>query len=227
MTLRGATFVLVVTALTSQPTHSKINLSATLATDYTLRGLSQTVDDPSAQGLLEYEHASGWYLGVWIGNLDFDRPGDRDWEFDYYLGFHKRVNSRFAYDLTAIRYTYPGQNHGRHYDWQEFIASAYLGDRWLISAGIADNWLARSEQTVFAEVSYRHPLPLNLTLDVTTGWQALPQPFPNYGYAELGVSRALGPVDLRVGCVIVEDAAKDRFGSLADDRFVASISYTL
>ena len=213
--------------LTSQPAAAKINLSVSLATDYSHRGLSQTSAGISAQGLLEYGFDSGWYVGVWAGNLEFDYPGDRNYEFDYFLGYNKRVNSRFAFDFTAIRYTYPGQDPKHHYDWQEFIVSAYLGDRWLVSAGVADNWLAQAGPTLFAELGYRHPLPLGLTLDATAGWQALPEPFPDYGYAELGVSRGFGPIDLRAGYAITESAAKDWFGSPANDRWVASISYTL
>lgn len=227
MTPPKLTSVLFVALLTSIPTHAEINLAATLSTDYSHRGISQTVNGISAQGLLEYEFASGWYAGIWAGNLDFDRPGDRDYEFDYFLGYTKRLNARVAVDLTVIRYTYPGQNHGRHYDWQELIASIYLGDRWLVSTGVADNWLAQNEQSFFAEVAYRHPLPLGLNLNASVGWQALAEPYPDYGYAELGISRGLGPLDLRVGYALSGDAAKDWFGRLANDRWIASITYTL
>lgn len=212
---------------TSGLTSAEVHLSASLSSDYAHRGLRQTIDGPSVQGLLEYQFSSGWYVGAWAGNLDFDRPGDRDFELDYFVGYNRRVNPDLAFDVTLIRYTYPGQNDVRNYDWQELITSAYLGDRWLVSLGVAHNWLAQDKPTAFAEAGYRHPMPLGLTLDVTVGWQALPRPFPNYVYGELGVSRHLGPVDVRLGYGAVEDAAKDRFGKLAADRWIATLTYSL
>ena len=202
---------------------TEVRLTAT--TDYRQRGLQQNDHGIAYQGLLEYEFDSGLFVGAWASSVDFGSFDNRSFELDYFVGFGRRLTPNLAFDVTVIYYTYPGDSGPRNYDSTEYLASVYVGDRWLFSTGLAHNWLSLDERTNFVEGSYRYPLPLSLTLDVTMGLQTLPEPFPDYAYGELGISRRFGPLDVRVGYAAADDDAKDWFRSFVESRWLASIGY--
>ena len=206
--------------------HAETEVRLTATTDYRQRGLTQSDHNVAYQGLFEHEFTNGLFFGIWTSSVDFGSFDDRYLELDYFAGFGRRLSPNFALDVTVTRYTYRGDSRGVDYDSTEYMASIYVRDRWLFSTGVADNWLSLDEATTFIEGSYRHPLPLKLTLDATLGLQTMPKPFPDYAYAELGISRMLGPVDVRVGYRTTDEDAKDAFGSWAESRWLASIGYS-
>jgi uncharacterized protein (TIGR02001 family) len=40
-----------------------------LFSEYIFRGYTQTHNDPALQGGVDYEHSSGFYLGLWASNV--------------------------------------------------------------------------------------------------------------------------------------------------------------
>ena len=80
------------------------NISGTvwLATDYVFRGISNSGNDPAAQGSLDYTF-KGFYVGIWGSNTDFSDAGI---EIDYYGGYSGTVGN-FGYDVMGIYYSYP------------------------------------------------------------------------------------------------------------------------
>ena len=213
--------------LVSTAAYADTRVRLTATTDYLQRGLQQNSDGLAYQGLLEHDFNNGLFVGAWASNVSFGSFDDRDFELDYFVGYSRKLSPGWALDITAIRYTYPGHTKPRDYDWTEVMVSTYLGDRWLFSAGVADNWLALRNTTAFVEGSYRYPLPLSLTLDVTIGFQSLRAPFPDYMYGELGVSRQIGPTEVRIGYSATDNDAQDWFRSWADERWLASVSFEI
>lgn len=62
--------------------------------DYTFRGISQTGDEPAAQGGIDYSldtgvNGVGLYLGVWGSNVDFSDGDEASVEIDWYGGLSK------------------------------------------------------------------------------------------------------------------------------------------
>ena len=49
--------------------------SAGGVSDYLFRGLSQTDRQPAVQAGVEFDHASGWYLGGWGSNVSWLSDG--------------------------------------------------------------------------------------------------------------------------------------------------------
>lgn len=79
----------------------------TATNDYDFRGNSQSATDPALQGSLDYAHDSGWYIGAWASNVDFQANGAQtDIEVDLYTGFTKTLESGFAYDVGIVGYQY-------------------------------------------------------------------------------------------------------------------------
>lgn len=104
----------------------------TFATNYVVRGLSQTNFKPAVQGAYEYAHASGFYTGLFASNVSWygdaweaAAPGQssaiyggttgdtiaisNSMEIDLYAGFRGKVTPDFSYDVGGIYYYYPGQ----------------------------------------------------------------------------------------------------------------------
>ena len=203
---------------------AELDARLTIASAYLHRGLEHSRSAPTYQGALEYQ-AGGWFAGVWASSVSFGGYDERSSEIDYYLGYGKRLSKNLALDATLVRYTFQGSS-PRDYDWNELQLSAYLGDRWTLTWGVAENWWATDQRTRFVEGTFLHPLPGGLVLDTTVGYQLAERAAGlDYGYAEAGVSRRLDDFVLRVGYAAVESNAHRRFPAFADDRWLVALSW--
>ena len=52
--------------------------NVTLTSDYVFRGVSQTDEDPAIQGGFDLSHDSGFYIGAWASNVDFNEEDSTD-----------------------------------------------------------------------------------------------------------------------------------------------------
>ncbi len=85
--------------------------------NYFFRGLTQTDDKPAIQGGVDWAHDSGFYVGTWLSNVDFegvvvdaaDNVGvfDANYELDLYAGYDFDLGDDFSLGVNAIYYAYP------------------------------------------------------------------------------------------------------------------------
>jgi uncharacterized protein (TIGR02001 family) len=98
-----------------------------IATDYTFRGISQTLEKPAVQGGLDLVGPLGLYAGVWGSSVNFGEDlagGARaQMELDVYGGIAPSVGG-FDLGLGLIYYGYPGAASVREYNFVEAVASA-------------------------------------------------------------------------------------------------------
>lgn len=113
-------------AIASVPAHAEedgfpgeFSATTTFASEYIFRGVSVSDEDLAVQGSLDWSHDSGFYAGIWGSNAEI---GEGTLEVDYYAGYGGDLgDTGFTYDLSAIFYTYPGdENDG---DYIEFMGS--------------------------------------------------------------------------------------------------------
>ena len=83
--------------------------AVTLVSDYRLRGISQSGEDPAIQASLNVDHDSGFYAGVFVSTIDGtrSRPGHGDVEFDVYAGYAMTLPSGVGLDAGLLYYAYP------------------------------------------------------------------------------------------------------------------------
>ncbi len=86
-----------------------ISANITMTSDYLFRGLSQTDNKPALQGGFDYEHASGFYAGVWGSNVSWVGDADSSLEIDGYFGYTNELSNGLGYDVGFIHYDYPGE----------------------------------------------------------------------------------------------------------------------
>lgn len=100
------------------------NISATITgvTDYRDRGMSQSDEKPALQGSIDWTHDSGFYLGTWLSNVDFNDGDQAEVEWDVYGGYGWEWGG-FEFDLMANWIMYPGASDALDYDLVEFTQS--------------------------------------------------------------------------------------------------------
>lgn len=104
---------------------SAFNGNVTLASDYIFRSETQTNHHPALQATLEYDHASGFYVGTFGSNVSWIKdaapdpgPGQRihnNIETDLWLGYRNKIGEDWSYDVGLYYYYYPGDYPGRGY----------------------------------------------------------------------------------------------------------------
>lgn len=116
---------------------AKLTAQLTFLTDYFYRGFSKSNGDPTVRGNIDYEHSSGFYLGLWGSRVDLrDQDDDEDEaeeeahhadiELYPYLGWSTALGKQWRVDINAARYIYDGPIHGRPGDYNEFsLAFSY------------------------------------------------------------------------------------------------------
>ncbi len=107
--------VLALTAGSAAMADLSYNIGA--VSDYRVRGITQTANQPSIQGGIDYSHASGFYAGAWAAsNLkwikEFNGATKGDYEVDLYGGYKSEIMPGLSYDVGAITYQYPGNDSG-------------------------------------------------------------------------------------------------------------------
>ncbi|MBU3994007.1 MAG: TorF family putative porin [Alphaproteobacteria bacterium] len=82
--------------------------SATIATQYSLRGISQTDNDAAIQGGITIGHESGLYVSTWASNLaGYGDFGGSHMELDLIAGYSKDIGG-VSLDGGFVYYAYPG-----------------------------------------------------------------------------------------------------------------------
>jgi uncharacterized protein (TIGR02001 family) len=98
--------------------------TATVASDYLFRGISQTRNRWAGQFALDVEHQSGIYVGTFLSNATYPGTNLR-MEMDGLVGYRMALGG-LKLDLGAVYYGYPGydKNGGNDWAWWEGVVKA-------------------------------------------------------------------------------------------------------
>jgi uncharacterized protein (TIGR02001 family) len=178
------------------------------------RGVEVNQSEPGLRGYVEYSAANGLYAGLWAGS--YNVPADsRSTEVNYLLGYNHRLSSAIAFDTAIVRYEYPGAPSWlRDYDWTEWLSSLHIGDRWIFTYGLSDNWLVPEGRTHSGWITYQFPLPRQLTLDLKAGAVRIAEGglVDGYQFYELGLSRTIGSFGGRVAVATTDQRLQRALG---------------
>ncbi len=97
----------VASVLSSGVALAELSGNAAISSNYIWRGVSQTENQASGQGGIDYAHESGLYAGTWVSNVDFTAAGgQKGYEMDVYAGYAGEAGD-IGYDVGVITYQYP------------------------------------------------------------------------------------------------------------------------
>jgi uncharacterized protein (TIGR02001 family) len=143
-----------------------VDLSATLTatTDYDFRGITQSAQNPAAQGSIDLSTDAGFYAGVWGSNIDFGN-GDPNVEVDYYAGWSGGED--VTWDVGINYYTYVNQG---SWNYPEYYAS--VGYKWFeAKAWYGTNYGGVSgKDEHYYEGNVDYPLPYGLGFTAHAGY---------------------------------------------------------
>lgn len=216
--------------------HSEVEISAnvTLASDYSFRGVSQTGRDPAIQGGFDVAWDNGLYIGTWSSNVKF---GVTSQELDLYIGYAGEINDDVGYDVSYIRYEYPGA--GSELDYNELAASISWGD-FTFGLGYSNEYFnLDSVSWWYPNVAYALSLPNDASLEFYVGWSLVDDNSAGDWVGSFGEEEVLdwsvtytipvGGIDLGLAVVGTDVSKSDCFGGSKDctTRAIVSLSKSL
>ena len=155
LSLTGMFFTLLPT---QAPAFDGISANASVTSNDLWRGLEQTNGKAAVSGGLDFEHDSGFYLGTWASNADWDEG--MTYELDVYGGY-SGSSQGFTYDIGFIQYAYPDATND--VDFSEIYTSISYG---LFTFGYAT--LVNADGADFGDDSY---LSVDAEIAVTDKYQ--------------------------------------------------------
>lgn len=148
---------------------AEVSFNIGVASNYLFRGVTQTDDNAAIQGGIDYEADSGFYIGTWASNVDFDGAG---YELDLYLGFATELDNGLGFDVGYLYYAYPDAAPD-DIDFSEIYASISYGP---FSGGLAYTVTSDNDDGLFDKgdlyfhVGLDFELPADLGLGLTAGY---------------------------------------------------------
>lgn len=113
--------------------------SVAVSSDYFVRGISRTTDNPAAQVDLHYSSPGGFLAGAFASNTRIDPAEPSDLELSEFIGYAWNVNNDWRAKILASHYAYPGNHSGSRYDYDEIDADVAI-QGWLhVSVGYSPN----------------------------------------------------------------------------------------
>ncbi|MBM3549381.1 MAG: hypothetical protein FJX54_20785 [Alphaproteobacteria bacterium] len=205
---------------------------ATVTSDYTFRGISQTDNDPAVQAGVEYGLEVGSvapYLGIWGSNTNF---ADSNLELDLTGGVRGKVGE-ITWDLGFVYYVYPSARSSLNYDFVEGqMKLGYdLGPAALtLGLNYSPDFFASSGNATYLQANLDVPLPWGLVVTGRVGHQWIQRNTafgaPDYLDWSLGVAKEVLGFNFGLAYVDTDLSKAECFagGNLCDGRLIASVT---
>ena len=213
--------------LGSQASAAEFAGSATLATDYVFRGVSQTSEKGAVQAGLDVAFENGAYMGMWGSNVDFG--SEVTTEMDFFFGYAFEVSEGVELDLTYIYFNYAGNESALNYS--EYVAAFSVSD-FTFGLVYSPDYFGSDESAIVYNIDYSVGLTENWSLDLHVGYTDTDQ--DALGITEDSYVDYLAGVNYDYeGTTITlaftgSDADDDEdFGDLGEARAVLSVSRAL
>ncbi|KZC36986.1 hypothetical protein RHOFW510R12_27320 [Rhodanobacter sp. FW510-R12] len=157
-------------------------VSAGMVSDYLFRGLSQTDRQPAVQAGVEFDHASGWYVGGWGSNVSWLSDASTSAalisssvELDLYGGWRGSFGSDWSGDVGVYRYQYPGSYPARFTlpnTTEGYVALAWKSVSLKYSYAFTDLFgYAGSQHSGYLDLSWNQPFAPGWLLNAHVGHQ--------------------------------------------------------
>lgn len=193
----------------------------TLTTEYVLRGISQTNEDPAVQGNIDFL-AGGFYVGVWGSNVEVSAIGlgiETHAEFDLYAGYLWQGESGFGWELGAIHYEYPKHE---EINYEEYYASL-LYKTFKVKYSYADDFLGFGGEGHYVDGKLDIPLGKGFNLGLHAGYSTFADIVGLREYFDFrgGLGYTHGTFTVEVAYT---DTNEDQFQELEEGRVIGSVS---
>lgn len=217
----GLLSIALVPLLTTSGIAAAVDFSgtATVTSDYVLRGISQTQGDPAAQLGARLAFDSGVYAALWGSQVDFGPALGTDAEIDGSIGFNRDLGKRWNIDVNLTRYFYTGTRGSANLDYNEVIATLTLDQRWWALVAWSEDVFASGGRGIYSELGAKFPLDDRWRLEAVAGYYTLDVPYDDhYTRAQLSAICRVGAVDLRASAHWTGGSSEFLFPELDGNR---------
>ncbi len=122
---------------TAPPPAITVSGSASIASDYRFRGVSQSDREMAVQGGITIAHDSGFYIGTWASNLSgWGTFGGANMELDLIGGYKAKLAENATLDVGLTWYMYPGGSDMTDFG-EPYIKLTGTAGRATLTAGVA------------------------------------------------------------------------------------------
>ena len=208
--------------------------SLDLTSDYLVRGISRTDDQPALQFDLHYAHSSGFLAGFFASNTRIDGNEPRDVEFSGFIGWGWNIAPDWRAKVMVSHYAYPWNRRGSSYNYDELdVDVAYQG--WLhMNVEYSPNSprfiptpyaVLIGESQKSAEISVQRPIWQKLSLTAGIGYSFLAgAESQGYTYWSAGAAYDIRAVSLVLAYVNTTNTAKTLFpNAAASNRWTGTV----
>ncbi|MCW8109748.1 TorF family putative porin [Alteromonas ponticola] len=179
-----------ITLIGSPVASAAVEANFGVASNYLWRGVTQSNDNPSVSGGLDYANESGFYVGTWLGTIDWGMGGSS--ETDLYLGYGGE-SGHFGYDVGYIYYAYLDDA----YDNSDFGELYFNGSYHSFSFGFAytvnsqvDEGMLFDKGDMYYNLSYNWNLAHDYAVTVLSGYYDFDAGNSgDYGHVQLDLSK--------------------------------------
>lgn len=206
-----------------------VNGSIGVGSDYTFRGVSQTLAGHAIQASLDVDLPAGFYAYAWGSNVDFVPAGEPDdgasYEVDLAAGYRADINENWNIDLALIRYLFPGTTDDIDYDYNELMTTLTYAETYSATIAYSDNVDGTGAESFFYELGVNVDLVADMTLAMHYGHYDISKAYGTaYSYAETSLARQYGDTTITLSYSNTNDAADLIFNQRATgSRFVLSL----
>jgi uncharacterized protein (TIGR02001 family) len=209
--------------------------SVTASSNYLLRGVSRSSNDPALSAELHTQFTNGLFGNLWASTSRPRTADDTSAELAATLGIALPVSDSWSARLTYTHYESPWSSRTGFYRYDEISADFSLRDRLYLSASYSPNtsryapgygpvW--NRDASAF-EASYQQPLTATLRAHAGAGYYDLSALYGEgywYSSAGLGWHRGKWAIDLSL---VWPDAAARRlsYERAAEKRLLGSLSF--
>jgi len=180
---------------------SELSGSATLTSEYIYRGLAMSDGDPALQAGIDYDHDSGFFAGAWASTIDvYSASGEREYELDYYAGFHYEPQAPVSGSVSLLHYTYPGSSGAHSYDYTELLVNATWRELLSVELGYTNDLYGHDVSSHHWELQFEWPVANAWVVSATLGRNDMTNAgVSKYYYWDVGASARYSRliVDLR------------------------------
>jgi uncharacterized protein (TIGR02001 family) len=235
-TLVGAALLLAGSALFSTQCRAANEWSGVLAltSDYLVRGISRTSNDPALQLAVNYSNPNGFLAGAFASNTQYNPSKPRDVELNGFIGYAWNFSDDWRGKILGSHYAYPWNPTDPHYSYDELdLDIAYQG--WLhFDLNYSPNMPRRlpppyaSPERVdekSAEVNLQRPVVGKLSVTAGIGYSFVGGPESGgYTYWSAGTAYDWRSVTLAISYVNTTDEAKALFyNAAANGRWTGTL----
>ena len=203
--------------------------SVRVGSDYTFRGVSQTMGNHAIQVSVDLGLPSGLYAYAWWSNVDFIPEGEPDdgatHEVDLAIGYATDIAENWRVDFTLVRYLFPGTFSDVDYDYNELMASVWYANTYGATVAYTADVDGTGADSTLLRLTAGFDLSTDTTFEASYGYFDLSDAYESaYTYLEVELARSIGNTEIALAYVDTSQSAETIYSDQANGRrFVLSL----